>query len=185
MIASEPYTTVSHILPFELPAYMIADTHFLHRNIAKYEPMRQALGYDHNQFMVDQWRATVADDDVIVHLGDLALGRSDDFQEIAAQLTGRKFLVRGNHDKRTVSWYARHGFEVIPPFWIEYRDWSVRFTHEPDHEVVRAAQHLNVHGHIHSVELPNRRLINLSAEAINFRPVPIIEVLDARIAEFA
>lgn len=188
-MALRPYTQPGEYLPFNLDdAMLISDTHFLHRRLAEeYEPSRSALPQDHNRFMVEAWRQAVAPEQVIVHLGDLALGKSDGFAAIAPRLPGRKFLMRGNHDRRSRSWYREHGFELIPPFWLDYRGWKVRFQHNPDyeHKIVCYPRHILVHGHVHSKTLGDRRQINVSVEVTGFRPVPVCKLLDERIAELA
>src|ERR1035437_9480611 len=168
--------------------FCLGDSHWNHANITVYEEeARMNLPCDHNVVMVERWREVVGEDDVVVHLGDLALGKNDDFARIADQLPGRKYILRGNHDKRSRAWYAEHGFTLIPEFWVDYGSWKVRFTHRPDdeHKFVCYPKRLNVHGHVHSKTRGDRRLINLSVEAIEFRPVWITDVLDERIAELS
>lgn len=181
-----PYTD-SGPLPFRFPGWVISDTHFLHRKLAEeYEPIRQTLGRDHNVVMIDRWQQAVDDSDTIVHLGDLMLGKRDQFAPIAERLPGRKFMLKtGNHDRQSKRWYHEHGFPLIPEFWVDYRGWRVRFTHRPDedHRYVRFPRTLNVHGHVHSSTRADRRLINLSVEVTGFQPVWITDVLDARIGE--
>jgi calcineurin-like phosphoesterase family protein len=72
-------------------------------------------------------------------------------------------------------------------FTADYDGWKVRFTHRPDdeHKFVCYPKRLNVHGHAHSKTRGDRRLINLSVEAIDFRPVWITDVLDERITELS
>jgi len=189
-MALVPYTDQGERLRLALDrAWILSDTHFLHTRLAEvYEaPARQALGVDHNDAMIDRWQATVDDNDLVVHLGDLALGRTGDFAAISEQLPGRKVLVKGNHDKRSRRWYADHGFEVIPPFWLDYSGWRVRFQHTPDYERehVRYPRVLICHGHIHSKETGDPRQINLSVEAIDFTPQRLVDVLDERIGELS
>jgi calcineurin-like phosphoesterase family protein len=167
-------------------AFVISDTHFNHVNIVKYEPIRQTLGADHNVVMVRRWRETVPENGVVLHVGDLALGKSHDFHRIADQLTGiRKLLILGNHDKRSRAWYAEHGFEVIPELWIEHEGWRIHVTHYPDQDPRNHAnpKMLSLHGHIHSQSLDSRRFINCSVEVIDFRPQKLTALLDARISE--
>jgi calcineurin-like phosphoesterase family protein len=180
----QPYVDAAHRLPFRFPGWVISDTHFLHARLEEYEPIRRTLGQDHNVVMVERWRETVRENDIIVHLGDLVLGKRSEFARIADRLPGRKFMLKtGNHDRRSRAWYTEHGFTLIPEFWMDYRGWRVRFSHRPDdeHRYVQYPLVLNVHGHIHSNTRADRRLINVSAEAIDFRPVWITDALDARI----
>ena len=59
--------------------FIISDTHFGHRNILEFEPCRLTQmridGYEadeHDQWMVDNWNATVKPEDTVLHLGDFA-----------------------------------------------------------------------------------------------------------------
>jgi calcineurin-like phosphoesterase family protein len=178
-------------LPFALPFWVISDTHFLHARInEEFEACRAALGRstDVDELMIERWREVVGPEDTVIHLGDLALGKREDFAPISARLPGRKLMLRtGNHDRRTKAWYAEHGFVLIPEFWLPYRGWRVRFTHRPDDARAFTChpRTLNAHGHTHSKTREDRRLINLSVEAQGFRPRLASDVLDERLAELA
>jgi len=172
-------------LPFTFPLYVTADTHWNHARIPEFEPVRTQLPLDHNRVMLARWQEVVGEDDTIIHLGDVALGKKEDFERIGSRLSGRKFLIMGNHDRAPKRWYFDYGFTIIPEFWLDYRGWRVRFQHRPDYERVhvRYPKTLVVHGHVHSKTLDDRRQINCSVEVTDFRPVYITEVLDARISE--
>lgn len=185
-VSLTPYIDADRQLFTATGFWVISDTHWLHSRIPEYEPIRAELPLDHNRVMVDRWRETVGENDIVVHLGDLMLGKHDAFWRISEQLPGRKFMLKtGNHDKRSRNWYAGHGFVLIPEFWLDYQGWRARFTHWPDDSkaFVQYPRTLNVHGHVHSETRADRRLINLSVEAIDFRPVWITDVLDERVAE--
>jgi calcineurin-like phosphoesterase family protein len=170
-------------LPFKFPGYVIGDTHFLHERLAQeYEPSRMALD-NHNEVMIERWNEVVSPKDILLHLGDLCLGKKDDFPTIAQRLPGQKYLIRGNHDRRSRPWYYEQGFTSVPEFWMDYKGYRILFSHRPDSVSVTYPKHLNVHGHVHSKTLEDRRLINLSAEAIDFRPIWITDILDERIGE--
>jgi len=49
--------------------------------------------------IVDNWNKIVGDTDVVYHLGDLALGPSERWDEIMKSLNGYKIFVVGNHDR--------------------------------------------------------------------------------------
>lgn len=162
-----------------IPMWAISDTHFNHVNITKYEPIRRTLGKDHNRVMIERWAETVKDNEIILHLGDVALGKSDDFLRIAEQLPGRKLLLRGNHDTRSKAWYAKHGFRLIDNFDIIHRGWKIYFDHYPRN--LPYPCHLSVHGHVHSASKNDLKYMNLSVEVIDFRPIRLLEALDTRI----
>lgn len=175
-------------LGFGLPDWIISDTHFLHTRLNEvYEAeARQVLGSSVDEALISRWREVVGSNDLVLHLGDLCLGKREDFAAISTRLTGRKLMLKtGNHDRRPREWYEEHGFLLVPEFWLDWRGWRVRFTHRPDDErlFVSHPKTLNVHGHIHSKTRDNRRLINASVEVQDFRPWRLAQLLDTRIAE--
>jgi calcineurin-like phosphoesterase family protein len=124
--------------------YLISDTHFNHANIKTY-CQRPA---DFNERLIHNWRETVRHEDAVIHLGDVFISKPEGWDQIWPKLTGKKTLIRGNHDrKRSVNWWMDHGFDSCVDSLIMRRCW---LTHEP-------AQHLppgcilNIHGHLHNI----------------------------------
>ena len=108
------------------PFYVISDTHFGHKNIIKYCDRPQY----HEELMIVNWAKIIKETDVVLHLGDLMMG-GDDFYDhfkdnIASKLTGNKYIILGNHDKRKYD-YEAIGFKVIKPFTMTYRGYDVSF----------------------------------------------------------
>ena len=79
--------------------YFIADTHFGHANIIKYceRPFADIDAMDNA--IIQNWNATVGHDDEIYILGDFALMTADKTHNLVTRLNGKKYLIRGNHDK--------------------------------------------------------------------------------------
>jgi len=92
--------------------WVIADTHFFHNNINKYEPCRLELGDDPDAEMMRRWNETVGEDDRIVHLGDLAFGTREQVVSLRS-LNGEKHLLMGNHDMRSKTVYKEAGFTPL------------------------------------------------------------------------
>lgn len=131
--------------------WVIADTHFNHENIKHY----QCRPHDFNEVIIRNWNKAVAYDDVVIHLGDVILGRDQEqaLPSIMATLPGKKILCRGNHDPKPAEWYMARGFDFACDYYV-YRD--LAFSHAPltplpfrslssSPQPVR----LNVHGHFH------------------------------------
>lgn len=102
-------------LPFALTldTWLISDTHWGHGNIVKYAN-RPA---NHNELMIGNWRERVMPDDVVVHIGDVAMTSSKlgPLYRQIRDLPGQKYLLRGNHDTNTNKFYQdRLGFNVLP-----------------------------------------------------------------------
>jgi calcineurin-like phosphoesterase family protein len=168
------------------PFYVVSDTHFLHRNIIRYAG-RPA---DHEQMMIKRWTRAVGENDTILHLGDLFFGGKEGYEyflyQIAPRLTGKKYLILGNHDKRKCD-YDALGFTVIKSFSMWYRGYEVSFDHYPkllDEDSHKKVFH--VHGHIHSNgyargEDERWGNINVSVEVMDYRPHRVTRLLNSAI----
>lgn len=81
----------------------ISDLHFSHRNILRYDNRPWQNVDDMNQDMIRLWNTTVQDDDLVYILGDVVWSNKyQDWENILTQLTGHKFIVKGNHDKTEI-----------------------------------------------------------------------------------
>lgn len=158
--------------------FVISDTHWFHDNIIRYCQRRP----DHDDQMVECWNAVVSDSDIVLHLGDLMLGKRDRFEdEVAPILNGRKFLIKGNHDKQSNVWYASVGFPVIAPFSGTYNGVTIHFSHYPLDD--KHPKHVNIHGHIHRGEHhrgttdPSAGFRNVGVEVMDYTPYPLDALL--------
>lgn len=172
--------------------FILSDTHFRHKNILKYEPLRGIWGTfasveDHDAELSRRWNSVVTPQDTVLHLGDVSMGKYD-----VHHLNGQKILIKGNHDRSTTAMQAA-GWDQVWDY-LEYQrvvgphlqvnaspgheafGWF--FSHQP--KPLDADQKLmfNVHGHTHSAELdlpPDQRLryICVSVERTAGYPLPI------------
>lgn len=53
----------------------------------------------HDEWLINLWNTTVAKCDNVYILGDFCLGNKARTEDILKRLKGKKYLVRGNHDK--------------------------------------------------------------------------------------
>lgn len=161
--------------------WIISDTHFGHKNIVKYcnRPM------NHNAIIHDNWVNRITQEDTVFHLGDLAVWYGPEEQywlEAAEDLPGKKYMLRGNHDKLKDEKYAEWGYIVIPEFIQEIGGQRVLFSHFPDETRIDEWD-VNIHGHIHNKDLEprlaatGRRYINVSIEMMDYKPVQLKEIL--------
>lgn len=94
--------------------YLIADTHFFHKNIIEYcnRPFEDTETM--NNYIIEKWNSIVKEDDIVLHLGDVGFGMVEMLSPIIHSLNGHKFLIRGNHDrKRGVNSWENMGFEKV------------------------------------------------------------------------
>ena len=161
-----------------LAVYIISDTHFGHNNIIKYtnRPFKDTDEMD--EYIAEQWLETVGEDDIVIHLGDIAL-KCAHLDEVLENLPGKKYLVMGNHDWcRTKTYYRKRGFiEVYDNLEVEVDGVKVLLTHMPDLE----AKVPNIHGHLHNATnfagTLSKYNILYAPELENYAPVKIQELL--------
>ncbi len=167
-------------MEIDLDTWIVSDTHFRHKNIIKYcnRPLH------HDILMTNNWHDIVNPEDTILHLGDLMVWwdsiEQDEAKRIANALPGKKYILRGNHDKLSDAEFAALGFTLIPEFTQTFGQTKVRFSHYPQRE---GDWHLNVHGHIHNNSDPDvtpHRHINVSVEVMDYKPVRLREILNGK-----
>jgi calcineurin-like phosphoesterase family protein len=166
------------------PFWIISDSHYFHKNIVKYQHRPE----NHEVLMTTRWQKVVPWDATILHLGDLYFGGDNGYakfySQITPQLTGEKYLILGNHDKKNKD-YEFLGFTVIEPFTINYRGYEVSFDHYPA-VLPKDEKRVHIHGHIHGnlygdKEKKRYGNINVSVEAIDYRPHRVTRLLNKEI----
>lgn len=115
-------------------------THFGHANIIKFERDSFSNIDEHDDYVVDLINRTVGEDDVLIHLGDI--GNPEDMNRIKCKT---KFLIKGNHDKRSNDYYNLFFTQVFDyPVYVWKR---ILLSHEPQ---IKGSDVLNVHAHLHN-----------------------------------
>lgn len=164
-----------------LDTWIVSDTHFGHNNIIRYCNRPE----DHDELMVANWNAAVSDGEDVLHLGDLIF-RSSQSVSYIRHLNGRKFLIKGNHDKQKDVWYEDQGFHIAPQkMFFNWNGKQVLFTHRPEIEFMDWS--INIHGHIHNngyhVEYDGvmdlaRDYRNVSVEVMDYKPARLRDILE-------
>lgn len=123
--------------------YLFSDSHFNHENIATY--CKRPANF--TEIIIQRWNEIVKPEDLVIHLGDVMIGKKAEW--IIPSLTGRKVLIRGNHDREKGSqWWMEHGFDFCCEAMVYRRCW---LTHEPYRgETLPYGCEVNIHGHLHN-----------------------------------
>ena len=157
--------------------WVTSDTHFFHKNVIKYcnRPFQDVdeMGLT----MLYNWNYTVEKEDTVYFLGDWAFGNRKELGELLLTLNGKIIMIRGNHDKQTVTWYKRYGIaEVHGGEYWEYEP-NVLLSHRP---YPTKFPRINIHGHIHNnlMEIgPKNLYANVCVEVTNYTPVDLDELI--------
>lgn len=96
--------------------YYIADTHFGHSAILRFDHRPFSTIEEMEEVMVLNWNATVRADDTIHILGDFCWGKASDWLRILRRLNGHKVLIEGNHDLKEYPSELRKIFADINPY---------------------------------------------------------------------
>ena len=104
--------------------YFTADQHFGHARISELAERPFATVEEMNAELARRWNDVVGPDDVVLHLGDLALGPIEESVGLTAHLNGRRFLVPGNHDRVSPATQSRRAIERFTPVY-EAAGWSI------------------------------------------------------------
>ena len=97
-----------------------------------------------------RWKGlkAIPEEDTLIHLGDICIGNDTEIHEQIAALKCRKILVRGNHDKKSVTWYEEHGWDfVCDGFSLIFHGRYLYFSHRPTPVMYNFSE--NIHGHTH------------------------------------
>lgn len=133
-----------------------SDLHFFHKNIVAYTNRgNETSQKDHDEWLINLWNSTVADEDTVYHLGDFAFHSG--FNQVSAlldKLRGRQiYMLKGNHDEaKTYRELLKNG--NITDWW-DYREIKIggvktilfHFPISSWYGQGRGSYHL--HGHCH------------------------------------
>lgn len=190
-----------------MTTFATSDLHLRHANIQSYCPTRpQGSMEDHDETIIRNWNATVAPDDVVWVLGDVAMGKIAESLPLVKRLNGTKLLIPGNHDR---CWWAHKPayVEKWTPIYQEVgfaifnvrerlrvNEWGIlkmsHFPYEGDHTGEERYSHARptdeghvlLHGHVHDAWKVKRAesgsvQINVGLDVWDYRPVAIEELL--------
>ncbi len=166
---------------FYMRRFIIADTHFGHENIIKYENRPFNNVEEMNDRLIQLWNSTVSKDDLVYVLGDFTLSRRKVIiSELVKKLNGRKVLIMGNHDTRKPKDFIECGFEIAirKPIMVEP---GVILMHEPFNDPsLIASNYIYFFGHVHA----NHTLMDdysncmcVSVERIDYKPIDLDECI--------
>ena len=176
--------------------FTISDLHLGHQNILTFlqdgKPLRPFNSIEEmHQTIIDNWNKTVRPVDKVYVLGDVVINRKS--MDILASLTGKKCLVRGNHDIFKIEDYLKYFYEVQG---VKVKtNYKMVMTHVPVHPdcLNRPTWRLNVHGHLHgnkimkqenlplylrSAPAPDPKYLNVSCEQVNYTPKDLEQIYE-------
>ena len=164
-----------------MKTFFIADTHFGDSAIIRYENRPFSSVREMDETMIARWNEAVGQDDIVYVLGDFgADGRE---REVLCALHGVKYLVKGNHDRKSNAEYRAFGFRevydhpiLLDTFWILSHDAVYVNTNMP---------YANLFGHVHNspvIKDCSAQHFCVCVERIGYAPIALDRIRE-RIAQ--
>lgn len=174
--------------------WLASDYHFWHSKVIHYCKRPWRTVEEMNYCLIDNWNQTVSAQDPVIFFGDFAFCGPGKIRAIVEQLHGRKFLIRGNHDRKfSISKWTRMGFEEVHDQGVlhmpdgslvdlshfPYRSpWWKRLFNDDRYPHLRVQDQGRwlIHGHVHNAWKVRGKQINVGCDVWDYRPVHINEI---------
>lgn len=126
--------------------WLISDSHFGHDKMMEY--CGRPKGFE--QKILNNLFKTVKKDDILIHLGDFCIGNDEFWHTSFMQVpTLKKWLLRGNHDRKSTTWYLSHGWDWVGDHMSNFFfGKKILFSHTPTK--YDGCFDMNIHGHFHN-----------------------------------
>jgi len=131
--------------------WIITDTHFNHQKIHDF--CDRPVGFE--ETILKNMENCIGENDVLIHLGDVAW-KDDGYwhNRIMEIPCFRRWLVKGNHDRKTQSWYLNRGWDFVgKTLSLDIHNRRIIFSHIPliDFRIDSSNFDYNIHGHFHNL----------------------------------
>jgi len=158
-----------------MKTFIWSDLHLGHANIIKYAERPFKDVHEMDKTLIKNWRETVGSKDKIINLGDVYYNKSmEQITKIIKNCPGYKILIKGNHDKRSTGFYRSIGFHEVYRYPIIYDKYWI-LSHNNVY-INDSMPYANIHGHYHQVSFNNPKLINVSVELTDYKPVLLEDI---------
>ena len=162
--------------------WIISDTHFGHKKVYEYDNNRIENYENITWFNLK----SLGKDDILIHLGDFCFYNYDMYHEMLKELKCKKYLILGNHDCKSMSWYLDHEWNfVCYNFTMELYGYKILFTHKPFLDYLLGIKTINIHGHLHGdlhrEEEYSNKLFNNDKQIlikVNHKPQNLLKLIE-------
>lgn len=126
--------------------WLSTDTHFGHGKLV--EENLRPVGYEDK--ILKALAIALKPGDVFIHFGDISFDKDAEWNEKLKAFPCKRWLIRGNHDKRGLSWYLDHGWDFIgDSITVTMFGCKVLMSHIPQPD---SDYDINIHGHFHNTD---------------------------------
>lgn len=126
--------------------WLTTDTHFGHAKMLEY--CNRPEGFE--KLILNHLSKNIQPHDVLIHLGDICMRNDEYWHAELLKIHGKKWLVKGNHDKKSSAWYLEQGWDMVcNSFTLNFHGETVLFSHQP---TIENGFTINIHGHFHNTD---------------------------------
>ena len=167
--------------------YFSSDWHLGHENIIKYDKRPFATVEEMNKAIIRNYNAIVTPEDEFYFLGDFAMGDKNKTECYLQQLNGKKFFIKGDHDKQhTIELFKKYGTYLGSKAEIEIHGQSITLCHfslDVWNNSQQKSWHLFGHSHGNVPDNPNRLSFDIGINIWNYKPISFDEVKKRMVAK--
>lgn len=165
--------------------WVITDTHFGHEDLTKDNLRPQGF----SEKILNNIGRILMPSDILIHLGDVSFNDDDLWNERLSYIDCKRWLIRGNHDKRSLSWYLKHGWHWVgDSMSLNAFGKNILLSHTP---MEIQGYDLNIHGHFHDFGIekvkevephlyhiltPKHKLVSL--EQLHYQPIKLQRLVE-------
>lgn len=167
--------------------YFTSDLHAFHKNILEYDELPFESLEEYRNFIIEIWNSTICNNDEVYLLGDTAVGgKNGDINNFLHALNGKKYLIKGNHEKEIMKTSHLKGhFEWIKDYHVfDYNKKRFVLMHFPIESWLNKNNgSIHLHGHSHgrlndvNERVPLKRM-DVGFKACDFKIYSIEEILN-------
>lgn len=167
--------------------YYIADTHFGHENVLKFDGRLFDTVDEMDKILITQWNAVVKDSDDVYIIGDFIYKSKKPAAWYLNRLKGRKHLIQGNHDHHLIKDKSLiKEFESVDKMtYVKDGNYTIVLCHFPLAEWNKYWQgSWHIYGHIHNQKKDcfafisgHKRALNAGCMINNYTPVTIEQLI--------
>lgn len=154
-----------------------SDHHFNHKNIIKFSD-RPYHSLEHMaECFIQNYLDIVSEGDICIFAGDIVFGSTTNFNELIMNRFFKSYniLVFGNHDFDNKKMKKLDFDETHLILNFKYKGKDIVISHYPF--FIKGKNFINVHGHIHTHKSAFSHQINISVEAIDYKPILLNDLL--------
>lgn len=154
--------------------YFISDPHFGHNTLNV--NLRGMTSEECADIIIRNWNKKVTSPkDKVYLVGDVTMEKHNFIEKYISQLNGTIVVIGGNHDNRKCCEMLQQ-IGVVVMGCLEYKGFIV--THIPVIKSCSREYRGNIHGHIHTYELPSHKYISVVPELNGYTPLSLDEIIE-------